>query len=220
VSRRDDLALRPPDPTRSYHSFPCRLLRAGAVLYRAHARGPWWFCSQGDCRFDLPAPDGTCYLATDAGAAVREKVGPALAATGLVPASVLAGVLVSRLSVPEPMQLANPATPTAANRFGMTREIDTAPYPLAQEWARAWRRAGFHGVRYGTRFTPAARPTGVALFGPAGERPWPLDPTPELATDIARRTGLRLVTPPTAAALTIITPWEYVASVREGRWPD
>jgi len=47
-----------------------RVCRAGAST--------WWFSSGGEGRFDLAPPEGTCYLATDAYAAIREasRLGP------------------------------------------------------------------------------------------------------------------------------------------------
>jgi hypothetical protein len=129
-----------------------------------------------------------------------------MAASGWIPESLLDKVVVSRLPIPDAVRLANPVIPRAADQFGITKEIDTAPYWLAQAWAQAWRRSGFQGVRYGTRFTPDARPTGVALFGPAGVRPWPLDPAAKLAKDIARDAGLHVAWRPSSAALTIISP--------------
>lgn len=38
----------------------------------------WWFSSDGSGRFDLTPPEGTCYLAIDAYAAIREatRLGP------------------------------------------------------------------------------------------------------------------------------------------------
>ncbi len=47
-------------------------------------RNPWWFSSTGR-RFDVPAPRGTCYPALDAATAIRETVGEALAALGVIP---------------------------------------------------------------------------------------------------------------------------------------
>ncbi|MGI8415131.1 MAG: RES domain-containing protein [Nakamurella sp.] len=54
-------------------------------LVRAHhlANSPWWFAHDGEGRFDLPAPYGTCYLASHPAAAVRERLGETRPATAL-----------------------------------------------------------------------------------------------------------------------------------------
>lgn len=39
-------------------------------------RSPWWFRSSLEGRFDLPEPDGTCYVALDPLAALLEVIGP------------------------------------------------------------------------------------------------------------------------------------------------
>ncbi|MGN6634758.1 MAG: RES domain-containing protein, partial [Oryzihumus sp.] len=67
--------------------FPAYRLDPRTVLCRAHlaANGPWWFSHDGGGRFDLPAPRGTCYLATDPAAAVRERLGAVLGGVPYVP---------------------------------------------------------------------------------------------------------------------------------------
>ena len=99
MSSREQVAQAGPPP--SLEGFPVHALTPETALFRAHlaARGPWWFGSDGSGRFDLPAPRGACYVAQDPASAVRERVGPVLAAARAVPESLLEDVVVSRLSL-------------------------------------------------------------------------------------------------------------------------
>lgn len=71
------------------------------------------------------------------------------------------------------LSLADLCHPTALG-FGVTNELSTmVPYSTPQAWATALADAGFDGIAYRTRFNPTARPTGLAVFGPAGARDLP-----------------------------------------------
>ncbi len=204
---REQVAQQPPSG-RDLSSFPRRSLKAGATWFRQHAAGsaPWWFSSNGSGRFDLLAPRGTCYLASSAHAAVQERVGPDLAAHGLVPISLLDGRVVSRLHLPRAVVAAN-VDAAAASRHGVSRELPVmVPYEIPRLWASALAGARFGGIVSGLRFSPG-RPVGLALFGKVGERTsWPVDAGPRSAAAIARQMGLRVVDPPRADELTVITP--------------
>ncbi len=170
---RQELSLgQPPeDPTR-LRDFPRSKLEPEALLYRVtkKGRGPWWFNSSGSGRFDLPEPEGTCYLATDAVAALLEIIGPDREG-GLVSAELLAERNLHELRVPESRSLAD-LTDRRAVAFGMTLEIHSLPtYELTQSWAGSLSNAGAQGLRYFARHDPAAG-CSIALFGPAGERDW------------------------------------------------
>ena len=172
-------------PQTALAGFPAYRLDVRTVMHRAHlaGRGPWWFCNDGGGRFDLPAPGGTCYLATDPAVAVRERLGGVLGGAPFVPVSLLEDVVVSRLRVPESRRLANLRVARAAD-FGVTRELESmTPYAVPQAWACGLAGAGFEGVRYGPRFTPGAA-SSLALFDEAGERPWPVDPAPTAAVAV------------------------------------
>ena len=73
----------------------------GRVWYRAHAvgLGPWWYSHDSSGRFDLPAPAGTCYLASQLEVAVRERLGETLVTAGLIAADEAARMVVSRLEI-------------------------------------------------------------------------------------------------------------------------
>src|SRR5690606_18326146 len=108
----------------------------------------------GGGRFDLPEPDGTCYVADSARVALRERLGPVLGGAASIPRAAVAGVVVSHLALVSDANLANTRV-TAAADFGVLRELTTmASYEIPRAWARAFRAAGFAGVVYDPRFTP------------------------------------------------------------------
>ena len=55
----------PPPPALLNAEFPSREYPPGTEVFRSHThgRGPRWFSSSGEGRFDLAAPNGTCYVA-------------------------------------------------------------------------------------------------------------------------------------------------------------
>lgn len=180
-------------------------------MYRAVRRGqgPWWFSSDGSGRFDLEAPEGTCYLATSAVAALLEVLGPELAAARAVGADLLAEREVRELRLPRRVRLAD-TTSRRAVAFGVTAELTTiVPYDLPRAWARALAALGFDGMRSSVRHDPESRPEGVALFGPAGERRWrrgrarPLD---AIRSELEETTGIRVLARPPLASLDVYRP--------------
>jgi hypothetical protein len=119
-------------------------------------------------RFDLPEPDGTCYLATDELSALLEVVGPDLEG-GAVSSRLLQERSLRRLRLPGEQHLSD-LTSREAIHFGITAEIGTiTPYGCPQAWAARLRAAGSLGLLYWARHDPA-RKEAVALFGPHGER--------------------------------------------------
>ena len=186
TSGREALAQGGPPAAADLRGFPVRRLSAGRAVYRAHGVGasPWWYASGGTGRFDLPAPQGTCYLADSALVAVRERLGVVLGGSAEVPAGLFVGTVVSRLTLPAPAALANLRS-VAAARFGVLRELEVmVPYGVPRAWARAFATAGYDGIAYGARFTPR-RAGSIACFGAAGGREtWPVDPQPVSATAV------------------------------------
>lgn len=119
-------------------------------------------------RFDLPEPEGTCYLAADAIAALLEVVGPDRMG-GILPREFLEARRLRELRLPRDHSLSD-LTARKASRFGITAEIGTlVPYELPQKWAVRLRQAGSEGLIYRVRHDPAGA-EGFALFGPRGER--------------------------------------------------
>jgi hypothetical protein len=201
---REVVAQQP--PAVPLDGFPTRRLTPDDPLRRAHtvAYRPWWFGSDGEGRFDLTRPRGTCYLASTAVAALRERLGIVLGARPVVPASLLDDVVVSTLHLPTELELADVESQDAT-RFGVTRELETmVPYAVPQAWARAFDTAGFGGVAYGPRFTTGDA-VSYGIFGDAGEADWPADPDPiaaatvpgaPVAVEPPRRWDLSVVKPP------------------------
>ena len=203
---RQHTAQRPPDGSLGA-AFPARRLRRGSRWHRQHQRtdGAWWFASSGQGRFDLPRPLGTCYLASSAAGAIRERIGPDLLAHGKVPASVLTGRVVSALHLQQPARAADLDHVAAAAHL-VARELPVmTPYDLPQAWARVLHRDGFDAVIAGLRCSPGDG-TGLALFGEAGQQQWPADDTPRDAAQLASTLGIRLIDSPTAAQVTIERP--------------
>ncbi|MEN0135048.1 MAG: RES family NAD+ phosphorylase [Rhodococcus sp. (in: high G+C Gram-positive bacteria)] len=203
---REDVALQAPG-TRTLTGFPGWRLTGRRQVYRGHrvSNGPWWFSSSGGGRFDLAAPRGTCYVAFDETTAIRETVGEALASLGVIAHDFAADRMVSTLRVPGTHDLADTCADEAAG-FGVTRELcSMTPYDVPRAWAAAF-DAGFDGIRYQTRFTTGEAANAAAVFGPAGEVSWPVDPRPETFAAAAKRCGIavqplprsvRVLAPPT-----------------------
>lgn len=172
---RQKRSLRRPAVDEDFTGFPRFALRPQRTLWRVvrDGHGPFWFSSSMQGRFDLPAPEGTCYLAGDDLTALLEVLGPGLLAGGLVPTSMLRGRCLRRLGVARALGLAHTRSRRAAR--WVTAEIASiTPYAIPQLWARAFRRAGFEGVWYSARHVPSPRACAAALFGTAGEHTdWP-----------------------------------------------
>ena len=143
--------------------------------YRAHHPdyGAWFFASsevddEEGGRFDLPVPHGTCYLASGAEVALRERLG-VIAVGRPLTAAAIASSAVSVMTVPPQLKrdIADTTHPDAAR--SVTREIaTTTDYARTRAWAAHWfgteRRSG---VRYEPRFSTGSA-VSLALFGPAG----------------------------------------------------
>lgn len=154
-------------PSEDLSGFPAHQLLPGQVLGRIHRvdRTSGFYSYDGSGRFDLPLPQGTCYLGEEPLASFVEVFRDAAVVTEvLVNAKVL-----SLIQLWGEVRLAD-ATDPKGHHFGVTGEIHSSiDYELTQAWAAALHRAGFHGIRYLVRHDPSQRLTGVALFGPGGE---------------------------------------------------
>lgn len=159
-------------------------------------------------RFDLPPPEGTCYLATEPVGALLELIGPE-ASGGAVSEIFLANRRLRRLSVPRSHRLAN-LTDRRAAGLGLTAEIHTVvPYAVPQAWAVALREVGADGVLYRLRHDPSVKGLGVGLFGKAGERrSWkrgrelPIDAT--VIEKLYQACGVRVLPIPRRSELRVI----------------
>jgi hypothetical protein len=206
------LSLRwPPEDPSELREFPVRALLPDRDLFRVVriGNGPWWFGSSMEGRFDLPEPDGTCYLAADALSALAEIIGPE-SERGLVSAEFLRGRRLVRLRVPRETVVSD-ATSRKAIGFGVTAEIGSVvPYDCPQAWASKLRAAGAEGIVYWLRHDPS-RVEGFALFGPHGERrdwPWETDDPkgipPSLIERLREELGIEVHEMPLSAELRII----------------
>lgn len=211
-SRRDP-AQQPPDESVDHAAFPRRTLTARRRWWRNHTLradspdgGAWWF-SSGSGRFDLPEPEGTCYLASTPEAAVMELVGWSHARHGWVPADLLEERVVSTLHLPASVRAADCAG-EGARQWRVTNELtSTSAYDVAQAWARVFRRDGFGGVLGALRFSPGEA-RGLALFGTAGapDPAWDGDDEPVAVGDLAAGMGIEVVAPPGIADVEIVRP--------------
>lgn len=175
---------------------PKRLVRVCRVDQQT-----WWFSSDGSGRFDLRRPEETCYFATDAYAAIRE-------ATRLGPVSTrwVASRQVRTVKPPDAGARLAATTRQDAGRFGVTTELATVlPYDLPRRWAAAFRAAGFDGIRHQLRHDQRARPSGVALFGPAGAGTASDGAAERLGDDAVEAAGVRVLPPPRSTTLTIVS---------------
>ena len=158
---------QPPPPARLKSAFPSRDYAAGATVFRSHGHGlgPCWFSHSGAGRFDLAAPDGTCYVAESEVVTLLETWG----GLQVVPDYVAAERDSSRLRLDNGVTVAD-LTSNLAVQYGVTTEIfTTTDYRLTQLWASAFRQAGFGGIRYWARHDLAHAAACLALFGPADQ---------------------------------------------------
>ncbi|MCV7137103.1 RES family NAD+ phosphorylase [Mycobacterium hodleri] len=135
------------------------------MVFRSHNHGlePIWFSHSGEGRFDLAAPDGTCYVAESEVVTLLETWG----GLQVVPDYIAAERDSSVLELASTISVAD-VTSNLAVQYGITSEIfTTTDYRLTQLWASAFRQAGFRGIRYWARHDLAHTAACLALFGPA-----------------------------------------------------
>jgi len=114
------------------------------------------------------APDGTCYFASSATAALRERLG-AHAHSNRVPASVLANIVVSHSELRLDSDLADLCHGEAIRVVGMNREVHTtADYETTRAWATHLHSVGHGGIQYQPRRTMGPSDHSFAIFGPEG----------------------------------------------------
>lgn len=135
--------------------------------------GVWWFASLADDgggtgggRFDLPAPEGTCYLADDLEGALGEKL--LRRPKRLIPEQRLRELRHGRVRVRRAPELAD-LTAKRVTGWGINAEIHTTlDYGKPRAWAERLRARGAKGLRYAVRSDPTLAGRAVALFGAAG----------------------------------------------------
>ncbi|SFA80498.1 RES domain-containing protein [Nocardioides alpinus] len=215
--RGQSLHPLPPRDASELARFPSRTV--DGTWFRAHVdrggrdRGCWWFASVrvGDdpdaCgRFDLPAPQGTCYVASTEEAAARERVGTQLRSVG-GRESVLASVLVTpegpvTVTATEVAlaRAANLAVKPAQRWVDRSLSVGTGVYSVTQAWAAAFREAELDGIVHPSRFTGGARVRSLAVFGRAGRpRPVPVVRRSRPLRMVLESHDVRVVLPPSSA---------------------
>ena len=189
----------------------------GTHWYREHGHRPadadvgcWWFAAlptdpaKGG-RFDLPVPDGTCYLANSQRAAAMERVGRFTSAHLPVPAGLVVGRVVSTVETSTlPATAGNLTAARSHTHFGVTGELFTmSDYGVTQAWAAAIHDAGHDGLVYTPRFSPNGR--AFAAFGPQGAHPRAVVSTRTLQ-EVLDRAQVTVVDTPLRSALTVVDP--------------
>ncbi|MFM8383270.1 MAG: RES family NAD+ phosphorylase [Actinomycetota bacterium] len=144
-------------------------------MYRAARRTPWWFCTCGECRFDLSPDDpsglGTLYAGTDPVTGVVEMIGPE-SSHRPISRTFLASRTIWTLGYNRAMDVADLQHPSALG-FGVTNELASmVPYDVPQMWATALAAQSLDGLRYRTRFSTGPVATGLAIFDEAGSKDW------------------------------------------------
>lgn len=181
----------PPAAAGSLAGHPPHRL-AGTVLFRVWRRqlpgggvrpSPWWFASvpadpSGGGRFDLPAPQGACYLSGSVAGAVLEALQMHLTS---LPEAELAARAAVRVGMPDGMPPAADLTDPAGVAVGLTAAVWAGTdRPLTQRWAAAFRRDGWWALHGGIQHDLGGTLRGVTLFDHEGEHepthagPWPL----------------------------------------------
>ncbi|MGH9101755.1 MAG: RES domain-containing protein [Acidimicrobiales bacterium] len=169
------MPLREPPPPAALAALAGQLL-AGRTLqrvFRAGRSSPWWFASVGDHpdsagRFDLPAPDGACYLATTAVGAALEALQDL--GQGVLPLAELRARRRAVVMAPAGAPRAARLVSARARGLGVTQALWAgSERALTQRWARALRRAGWLALWTGVQHDPTGRFRGITLFDEAGE---------------------------------------------------
>ena len=142
-------------------------------IFRADRSSPWWFASTpsnngAGGRFDLPRPEGACYLSSSpAGAALEafQDFG-----RGVVPLSEMQTRARAEVVAPPSSPASAQLTSARARSLGITPALWSSPdRGLTQRWARALRQAGWMALWHGTAHDPTAQTRAVTLFDSAGE---------------------------------------------------
>ena len=167
-------------PPADLSTFPSSRLPEGSTSYRIFlARDPgtgeprthWFFATSAATgstggRFDLPAPDGSCYLSDRFEGAWLEVFRD----TGLVERADVERRRLLRASRTAPVDLAD-LTSAGARAHGVTLDLATGDdYEVPRRWAAALRRAGRAGLVGKARHDPTGGARTVVVFGAGGAR--------------------------------------------------
>jgi hypothetical protein len=147
-------------------------------LWRVHraTRGPWWFSSLSpedpgrSGRFDLPAPNGSCYLASTRTTAILEALQDF--GGGLLPAAALKARVISNVEVPAGAPHAAALTAAKAAAVGVNVGLwADRDRMLTHAWAAELHGAGWQALHHGAQHDPTGRGRSVTLFDHSGAHP-------------------------------------------------
>ena len=152
--------------------FPSLQIDSSRTLFRSHRScfAALYYCTCGYCRFDPPknmrTEYGCCCTADTPEVALLEH----LAGTKTVSTTWAADRRISEVTARRPHQIADIAD-THLGAWGIGAEIQVGTNRRqTQSWGRAFRKAGFEGIRHRSRQANATEPSCVAFFGLPGER--------------------------------------------------
>ncbi len=185
--------MRSSDPPADLRDFPQTVWQAGRRAHRIYRhtdpqtgapRAPLHFASgtgaAHEGRWDLPQPNGSCYLADDAAVCVLEVLAPDLAPGG--PRRLASETWLRqrrRVEVVATDDVTGHADldADAAFGYGVAGDLHTTDdRGLTQRWAAELRRHGHVGLRAHARTPPAGSAGTWTLFGPGGAAGVPPQP--------------------------------------------
>ncbi|MGD0056211.1 MAG: RES family NAD+ phosphorylase [Acidimicrobiales bacterium] len=199
---RDSQQQKPPTSA-NLKGFPTR--NVSGPLWRAAQRSPWWYCSNGDCRFDLQDPYGTCYLGTDELVGILESIGAEIS-NGLISSVYLDTRKLYKWEPEEPLRLADLVSRGVAGR-NVTNELSTmTPYDIPQQWAEGLAK-NTEGILYRSRFDPGEIARAIAHFGKSGLSSRAIGKGRSIGVGLRRRLEsecqIKVAIPPQLSQLTI-----------------
>lgn len=161
------------------------------MLWRIHLAGrdAWHFASGPDGRFNLAAPNGTCYLSEKELGAFVEHFGRLLRPGGALPQPLVDARRLSAVRVGQ-LNLVDVTRRAVLGALGLTGEIHTTTdYAATQRWAETFKGAGYDGIRYLARHDPSLKLASIAVFGP-DPKDTPAGPRTEpIPDDLLREAG-------------------------------
>ncbi|GAA0305622.1 RES family NAD+ phosphorylase [Kineococcus aurantiacus] len=168
-------------PPADLTGFPVTVLATGKPAYRIFrdrdpATGitwsPWFFsCAfsgsgSGKGRFDLPAPEGSCYLSDRQHGAWLEV----FRGTGMVDRADVDVRRILHATRTRPLKLAT-LIAAKARSFGITADVAAGDdYSAPQSWAAALRACGHGALLARARHDPTGTARTIVEFGVAGSR--------------------------------------------------
>ena len=148
-------------------SLPVRYLRKGTTVYRSHSvsASPLTTAQHQRGPFDLAAPRITAYLATEAGAAITELLGPIAGRARAVTEEQARRFVVTSMVIRRPFKLAS-VDHAKARKAGLDlpEHKGLPAFAVTRTLAARLDAAGFDGVFYSSPFVDHERVTLMALF--------------------------------------------------------